>query len=295
MRGKFGPAGLQLAQRGWRRPSAVSPPAHQTPSVSSLEGGTSAFASRERSGPAQRPPGARLSRLPSRGGADRQALGRGDHLGAVGAPPLLRRAVADRARPLRPAAVAPPARARGRGHGQALRPRRDAPAGLLCADGEGTGPAPGDPGAPLLGAATGTATERLPQDRRARGRYQSRGFPAGIRSRTSTPSTTSTGWGSVVSRNRSSWPGPSDSNAASTVRGVRGEDHGARWRRLGVVGGLGGEREHAVEARLVRSSDLRGDLDSVVADLAHREAVELVLGDLDQHPVGAGAGFAARR
>ena len=47
--------------------------------------------------------------------------------------------------------------------------------------------------------------------------YHPRGFPSGIRSRTSVASVTSTGGGVVVARNRSSWPGPSSSKAASTV------------------------------------------------------------------------------
>src|SRR6185369_3711075 len=132
------------------------------------------------------------------GGADRQALGGRDHLGALRASALLRRAVAGRPGPLGPPPVAAPARARERGPGGSLGVRRHAATRLLRADREGPGPSAGDPRASRLGP----ALER----RLSPTAYHSRGLPAGMRSRTSTPSTISTGCGSVVARKSSSWP-----------------------------------------------------------------------------------------
>ena len=49
---------------------------------------------------------------------------------------------------------------------------------------------------------------------------------------------------------------------------------------------LGGEGDHPVESRGHPRRDRVSDVDPVVAHLAHVEAVDLSLGDLDQAPVG---------
>ena len=89
---------------------------------------------------------------------------------------------------------------------------------------------------------------------------------------------TSTGGGAVVSRKSSSWPGPSASNAASTVARVGGDDDRVLRRAGVVVLGPGDVGDDAVEAVRGRGRSIAiGDVDAQVADLAQVEALELGL------------------
>src|SRR5436190_10226019 len=73
---------------------------------------------------------------------------------------------------------------------------------------------------------------------------------------------------------------------------VAGEDHRPRRRGRGEVLGLRGERGDPVEQDRAVGHDVRGHVDSVVADLPAVEALELLLTHLEEGTVRPGSGRA---